>query len=82
MYGLVRLNLNSPELVGQVGAIWVGLGDRWISYTYTDAVGKGGKFAVSGNDIIVMRFISICELIPWRQGFKDPTKNECTGWFA
>jgi hypothetical protein len=23
-----------------------------------------------------------CTLVPWRQGFKHPTKNECMGWFA
>ena len=21
-------------------------------------------------------------LVPWRQGFRHPTKNECMGWFA
>ena len=23
-----------------------------------------------------------CTLVPWRQGFRHPTKNECMGWFA
>ena len=21
-------------------------------------------------------------LVPWRQGFRHPTRNECMGWFA
>ena len=24
----------------------------------------------------------ICTLVPWRQGFRHPTRNECIGWFA
>ena len=23
-----------------------------------------------------------CTLAPWRRGFRHPTRNECTGWFA
>ena len=23
-----------------------------------------------------------CILVPWKQGFRYPTRNECMGWFA
>ena len=23
-----------------------------------------------------------CTLVPWRQGFRHPTRNECMGWYA